>query len=282
MGERTEAAKIHRQHPQRWVRRGRGSLYRRLQTLRFLVTRDRRSVLKFLGTRYAGVATIAERGRLVRQFLRITNQVRSYHSQAQMLVLADAILRRAGTPNLTIVECGCGKGSSTAKLSLMARLAGGRLLAFDSFQGLPDNAERHEDLLGRRMEFRRGAFRGRLREVQRTVQEFGAPDVVQYHKGWFHETLPRLQGVVDVAFLDVDLLESTRTCLLNLVPRMRPGGVIFTQDGHLRAIAGLLADAAFWRGSVGVEPPSIPGLGSEKFLAIPMGASQPKRMQVTA
>lgn len=266
-----DARKPTRRPPRRWIRRGRGSLYRRLQTLRFLITRDRRAVLTFLGTPYPGVATFTQRVWLVCRFLHITNQVRSYHSQAQMLALADAILRRAGTANLTIVECGCGKGSSTAKLSLMARLAGGRLLAFDSFQGLPANDERHQDLLGRRMEFRRGAFRGRLREVQRTVESFGAPEVVQYFKGWFHETLPPLQGDVDVAFLDVDLLESTRTCLGNLVPRMRPGGIIFTQDGHLRAIAALLADSEFWRETMGVEPPSIAGLGEKKFLAIPMG-----------
>lgn len=250
------------------VGRGRGTLYRRLQSLRFLAGRDRRAVLAFLRAGYPIPLPLAARLRLVARFLRITNQVRAYHSQAQMLAIADEILRRAGRPDLTVVECGCAKGSSTAKLSLIARLAGGRLIAFDSFRGLPPNDERHEDLLGRPMVFRAGAFRGRLREVQRTVEAFGAPALVEYRKGWFHETLPQLAETVDVAFLDVDLLESTRTCLVHLVPRMRPGGVIFTQDGHLRAIAALLADPAFWRDQIGAAPIAIPGLGREKFLAI--------------
>ena len=248
--------------------RGRGTLYRRAQSVRFLLTRDRRAVLAFLRARYPLRLSLRDRLRLVARFVHITNQVRAYHSQAQMLSVADAVLRRAGTPGLTVVECGCGKGASTAKLSLVVRLAGGRLIACDSFRGMPPNDERHEDLLGRPMTFRAGAFRGRLREVQRTVAAFGAPEVVEYRKGWFDETLPALPAEIDVALLDVDLLASTRTCLVQLVPRLRPGGVIFTQDGHIRAIAALLADACFWRTEVGVAPPAIAGVGKKKFLAI--------------
>lgn len=250
------------------LRRGRGTPYRRWQSLRFLLQRDRRAVLAFLRAGYPVHVSLLARVRLVARFIHITNQVRAYHSQAQMLAVSDAILRRAGQSGLTVVECGCAKGASSAKLSLVARRAGGRLLVFDSFRGMPPNQERHEDLLGRPMVFRAGAFRGRLREVQRTVEAYGAPEVVEYRKGWFNETLPLLTETVDVAFLDVDLLESTRTCLVHLVPRLRRGGVIFTQDGHLRAIAELLGDASFWRNEVGIEPPAIPGLGRKKFLAI--------------
>jgi len=250
------------------IRRGGGTLYRRLQSLRFLVGRDRAAVLGFLRASAASPLPLAARIRLVSRFIRITNHVRAYHSQAEMVAVAEAILRRAGRSQLTIVECGSGKGASTAKLSLVAKLAGGRLVVFDSFRGMPANEERHEDLGGRPMVFRRGAFYGRLREVQRTVARFGAPDVVEYRKGWLADTLPQFDQAVDVAVLDVDLLASTRTCLTHLVPRLRAGGVIFTQDGHLRAVAALLADASFWRDEVGVAPPAIPGVGHRKFLTI--------------
>jgi len=253
----------------RLVRRGRGTLYRRLQSLRFLVDRDRAAVLRFLRGSDAIHLSLAQRLRLVARFVRITNQLRAYHTQTEMLAVAEAILARAGRPGLTVVECGAGKGASTAKLSLATRLAGGRLIVFDSFRGLPENDERHEHLDGRRVAFRPGAFHGRLREVQRAVAAFGAPEVVEYRKGWFAETLPGFTEPVDVVLLDVDLLSSTRTCLVHLAPRLRPGGVIFTQDGHLRAIAALLADPAFWRDEVGVAPPHIPLVGREKFLAIP-------------
>lgn len=262
------APRRQRRRQRRWLRRGRGTLYRRLQSLRFLLGRDRAAVLAFLRTPAAGAVTFGARLRLVVRFVAITNQVRAYHSQAEMLTIAAAILSRAGQAGLTVVECGSGKGASTAKLSLAARLAGARLVVFDSFRGLPPNAERHQDLTGRPMVFRRGAFHGRLREVQRTVARFGAPEVVEYRKGWLADTLPGFDAAVDVAVLDVDLLASTRTCLVHLMPRLRPGGVLFTQDGHLRAVAALLADPVFWRVEVGRPPPPIAGLGREKFLTI--------------
>lgn len=252
----------------RLFRRGRGTLYRKGQSLRFLLGRDRAAIVAFLGANYPVDLTLRERIALVARFVHITNEVRAYHSQQQMLAIADRILRLAGRPGLTVVECGCAKGASTAKLSLVVRRAGGRLVVFDSFRGIPPNDERHEDLLGRPMVFRAGAFRGRLREVQRTVAHFGAPEVVDYRKGWFADTLPEFREPADVVFLDVDLLASTRTCLSELMPRLRPGGSLFTQDGHLRAIRELLGDARFWREEVGIEPPAIPGLGVAKLLEI--------------
>jgi O-methyltransferase len=254
------------------MRRGRGTLYRKLRSLGYLAGRDRAAIGRFLRAPYPVPLSLRERARLVARFVHTTNHVRAYHSQAQMLSVADRILRLAGRPELTVVECGCGKGASTAKLSLAAQLAGGRLVAYDSFRGMPANDEVHHDLLGRRMVFRAGAFRGRLREVQRTVEAFGAPEVVTYRKGWFAETLAADDGPVDVVLLDVDLVASTATCLARLWPRLRPGGAVFSQDGHLRAVVALLGDAAFWRERVGGEPPAISGLGTDKFLEIPAPA----------
>lgn len=247
--------------PSRGYRRGTGSLYRRLKSVQFLLTRDRAAVLAFLRARYPVSLSLSARLRLVAQFVHTTNHVRTYHTQAEMLTVADRILRLAGRPDLTVVECGSGKGGSTAKLSLVTRLAGGRLLVFDSFRGLPANDEVHVNAWGRRVEFRAGAFRGRLPSVQRTVARFGAPEVCEYYKGWFEETLPRLDRAVDVVLLDVDLLASTRTCVRELFPLVRPGGALFSQDGHLRAIVELLGDEGFWRGEVGGEVPEVVGLG---------------------
>src|SRR5262249_48466099 len=83
----------------------------------------------------------------------------------------------------------------------------------------------------------------------------------------------RFDRPVDVALLDVDLVSSVRTCLAHLVPRLRPGGVLFTQDGHLRGVVALLADDHFWRDEVGVAPPAIEGLGSRKLLTIVPGTT---------
>lgn len=251
------------------ARRGPGTLYRRLASVRFLLSRDRAAVLRFLAARYPAGVSRRERLGLLRSFLHITNQVRGYHSQAELLAVAHEILLRAGQPGLTVVECGAAKGSSTAKLSLVTARAAGRLLVYDSFKGIPENTEVHQNLDGRRVVFRKGAFTGRLAQVQRTVAELGAPEVCTFVKGWFAETLPGLEGPVDVALLDVDLLSSTRECLRAIYPRLRPGGVVFTQDGHLQAIVALLGDPKFWRDEVGCPPPRIEGLGRDKLLKIP-------------
>jgi O-methyltransferase len=247
------------------LRRGPGSLYRRLQSLRFLATRDRTEVLRWLAARGLPAAPLPARVDLLRRFLRVTHAVRGYHTQAEMLVIARDILARDAP---VVVEAGCGKGSSTAKLSLAVRRAGGVLHACDSFRGIPDNDERHVHLDGRPVAFRAGAFRGSLPSVRRTVAAYGAPEVCQFHKGWFADTLPRVPGPIDVAVLDVDLAASTRTCVRALFPRLRPGGVLYSLDGQLRATHALLADERFWRDEVGVPPPYIDGLGRAKLLAV--------------
>jgi hypothetical protein len=255
------------------VRRGTGSLYRRLQSVRFAAGRDRAAILAFLRADYPVDMPLADRLRLVARFLRITNHVRTYHTQAEMLTVADRVLRLAGRPGLTVLEAGAGKGGGTAKLSLVARIAGARLVVCDSFRGMPPNDERHETIWGRRTEFREGAFRGTARLVERTVARFGAPEVCELVKGWFADTLPALERPLDVVLLDVDLAASTRECVRWLYPRIRPGGALLSQDGHLRATIELLADERFWRDEVGTSPPAIQGLGTAKLLEIRRDAS---------
>jgi predicted O-methyltransferase YrrM len=251
------------------LRRGPGTLYRRLKSLEYLATRDRAAVVEFLlRGRGCAAAGPARRADLVRRFVRITNHTRGYHTLGEMLRVGDEIL---GRPRPRVLEAGCAHGSSTAKLSLLTRAAGGRLAVFDSFRGLPANGERHTHLDGRAIEFRPGAFRATLPSVQRTVARFGAPEVCEFHKGWFADTLPHLERgpFLDVVLLDVDLVESTRVCLRELVPRLAPGGVLFTLDGQLRATHELLADERFWRDEVGlVRSPFMQGLGHAKLVTI--------------
>ena len=52
-------------------------------------------------------------------------------------------------------------------------------------------------------------------------------------KGFFDETMPHFSQPVIAAYLDVDLASSTGTCLRYLWPLLVPGGVLFSQDGHL-------------------------------------------------
>jgi O-methyltransferase len=247
------------------VRRGPGSLYRRWMSIQFLATRDRRDVIGFLRDRAVRLGPLGKLD-LLRRFTAVTNQVRGYHTLGEMLAVSRAILARERP---VVLEAGCGHGSSTAKLSLAVRAAGGRLIVCDSFRGLPANREEHRHVDGRSIQFRAGAFRATLPQVQRAVARLGAPEVVSFHKGWFADTLPGLATPpLDVVVLDVDLVESTRVCLRELVPRLAPGGILFTLDGQLRATHELLASDAFWSDEVGVPPPRIEGLGEAKLLVI--------------
>jgi O-methyltransferase len=245
----------------RIARRGPGSLYRKWKSIELLATRDRRATLSFL--RDEKRIDFTTRLDLLRRFIVTTNAVRGYHTLAEMLTLARAILAR---PNPSVLEAGCGYGASTAKLSLATELAGGALIVCDSFRGIPENDERHQSMDGRRLEFRAGAFRGTLTSVRRVVDAWGAIDVCRFEKGPFDRTLPRLDEPLDVVVLDVDLSSSTRTCIRNLWPRLKAGGVLFSLDGQLRATHELLSDESFWRDEVGCAPPPIEGLGRDKLL----------------
>ena len=250
------------------LRRGPGTLYRRLKSLHFLATRDLRDVMAFMAADLS-ILSMPRRDRLalIARYVRITNAVRGYHTLGEMLALSRCILARADRRPV-VVEAGCGYGASSAKLSWAVRAAGGHLHIFDSFRGIPPNSERHVQLDGRPVEFRAGAFRATLRSVERTLARHGAPEVCTLHKGWLADTLPDFAGPIDVAILDVDLLASTRTCIVELFPRLRPHGVLVSLDGQLRATHDMLGNALFWSREVGVPPPVIAGLGQCKLLFI--------------
>ena len=232
------------------------------------MTRDRAAVGRFSRQPYPFAFGLKDRIALIRAYLRITHRLRGYHTLAEMLEVTDAIFRLAGTRELTVVEAGAGSGSSTAKLSLAARAAGARLVVFDSFRGIPDNDEQHQLLDGTSLRFRKGAFRGRLAAVKRHVETLGAIEVCEFRKGLFEDTVPSFVGPAHIILLDVDLVASTRVCTKHLFGQLVPGGTLFSQDGHLRATVELFQDEAFWRSEVGVEPPEICGLGTDKLVRV--------------
>lgn len=213
--------------------------------------------------------SLAERQALVRQFYAISFAVDAPHSQQQMLEMAETIVSLPpGVPGV-VVEAGCYKGGSTAKLSLAAHRAGRELVVFDSFEGIPDNTEYHADkLLGSRIEFNSGDYRGTLDEVRSNVTRFGQLAPCRFVPGWFEHTLPAFHEPVAVAYIDVDLATSTRTALKFLYPLLSPGGVLFSHDGHLSLVVEVFADEDFWRTEVGCEPPKVDGLGERQLIRI--------------
>ena len=252
----------------RWIRRGTGTWYRKGQSIKFLLSRDLKAVFSFLTSSYPFSFPISHRVRFLRDLLHVTNQVRGYHTLTEILTVCDRIFKIGDQENVVIIEAGAGSGSSTAKLSLATRIIGGQLYVFDSFRGIPENDEQHYLLDGRPLKFVRGAFKGRLAAVKKRVAAYGAPEVCHYTKGLLADTLPSCELIPNLCLLDVDLISSTQTCLEHFGPKMKPGGVIFSQDGHLRATIDLLEDEAFWSGILKQGKPNITGLESHKLIEI--------------
>jgi len=213
--------------------------------------------------------TLEERKALVQQVRAADSAIVCAHTTAEIEALVAAILDIPGSLDGCIVEAGCFKGGSTAKLSLAAKLAKRQMYVFDSFAGLPQNAEEHDrTIFGDRIDFHAGRYKGRLEEVKANVGRYGALDVCHFVPGWFEDTMPGFHERIAVAFVDVDLASSTATCLRYLYPLLVPGGSIFSHDGHLPLCMDVIRDDRFWNDVVGAPRPPIPGLGRRKLLRI--------------
>src|SRR4051794_9518940 len=106
-----------------------------LGTYRLFRTGDYRHLLRFLFDRKVPLS-FADRWTLVHRMMRVSRHVVCEHYQAEMLAVARAVFATDPQVPGVVVEAGCYKGGSTAKLSVAAKLAGRKLVVFDSFQGI--------------------------------------------------------------------------------------------------------------------------------------------------
>ena len=120
-----------------------------------------------------------------------------------------------------LLEFGCFKGFSTSCLSFACRLLGMRMQVFDSFEGLPPSDS---------IFYEAGDFAGSLAEVKRNVGNFGSPEAVTYHKGFFADVLPHVElGPVACMWMDVDLAVSARDAL-QVLNRLDPRSCLFSHE----------------------------------------------------
>ena len=206
---------------------------------------------------------------LIKRFNRIQREIDCPHNPSHLLRVAAEFL--GVSTNGVFIEAGCYKGGSTAKLSLIAEEANRELVVFDSFRGLPDNDEPHSTTIhGESIEgwFQQGEFAGTLDEVVNNVTEHGRIGACRFVEGWFEDTMSQFVEPVAAAFLDVDLAESTRTCIKYFYPLIEPGGVMISQDGEFPLVLEVFEDRGFWEREVGITPPVVEGLGTDKLLVV--------------
>jgi O-methyltransferase len=215
-----------------------------------------------------GTLDYGRRGALVGRLLDVHANIPCAHTHEEMGRIVREVFAIPDDRPGCIVEAGCFKGGSTAKLSIAAAEVGRRLVVFDSFEGIPENDEPHDTtIFGDEARFAAGAYAGRLSEVMDNVSRWGELDVCEMKAGWFEDTMPSFTDPVAVGFMDVDLASSTRTCLRHLYPRLVPGGVLFSHDGHLPLCIEVFRDEHLWK-QIGGPPPVITGLGTEKLVSI--------------
>lgn len=208
------------------------------------------------------------RGGILERFKRIDSEVPIKTSPSDGLFMAEALLTLecAGA----VVECGCFSGGSTAKLSILARISGRELLAFDSFEGLPaaDAYETEKIKTRQRLSFvatrpwRAGQYAAELPLVRDNVERYGELSVCRFVKGWFKDTLAdSLPEPIAFAFADVDLPSSARECLLHIWPRLANGGIFFSHDVGSIKVLQALAGEQLWKDVFHEHPPIFFGAG---------------------
>jgi hypothetical protein len=120
-----------------------------------------------------------------------------------------------------LLEFGCFKGFSTSCLSFACKILGMKMHVFDSFAGLPPSKSKY---------YSAGDFAGSFDEVFRNVNNFGSPEAIVFHKGFFSETVGTAElGDIACIWMDVDL-ESSAQDMLVLLPRLDPKGCVFTHE----------------------------------------------------
>lgn len=195
-----------------------------------------------------GVIPPSRAARLAWRFGRVERFVPCPHSVVELARIARAIAQRRNAEG-DVVECGCFKGGSTARLSLVCRELGRKLVVFDSFEGLPEPEAWdicHE--IARPRRFVRGEYHGTLEEVRANVSRYGDIEVCEFVPGWFASTMAdSTPEQVVVAFVDADLVASTREALDRLWPRLVAGGIIFVHDTTDPKLASFLEG---WRTDV--------------------------------
>lgn len=205
------------------------------------------------------------RAEVVARFEEIDRSVRVASTPTDALILAEAILSMQADGD--IVECGCFAGASSAKLSIVAKLIGRKLIVCDSFEGLPAGGERavHARKSADELphDWRSGDYSLGLEGVRNNISRFGEISVCSFVKGWFEQTLKpeNLPTQIAAAFTDVDLNSSARECLLRLWPLLSHQAIYFSHDVAFITVLQHLLDENVWKNELKSFPPIFFGAG---------------------
>ena len=97
-------------------------------------------IFSFLFSKELKIIPVWQRIFLLERFYLIHIFVDCLHKQGEIFEIVKELFKRRDLNGL-VVQAGVYKGGCTAKLSLVCKILGKKLVAFDSFEGLPENGE---------------------------------------------------------------------------------------------------------------------------------------------
>jgi O-methyltransferase len=201
--------------------------------------------------------------RILAAIFRVRRSVVGATHAGEQLALVSAVLKLK-SPG-AVVECGTYQGASAIGLSLACALTDRKLFICDSFEGLPEPVAGDQDHAIVRdaqiATYQKGSWLGSLEVVRGNIQKYGDLSVCSFVQGYFDRTLPNFNEPVALAFCDVDLVESLKTCLRYLWPLMTDNGLFFAHEAHHHEIASLFYERRWWD-EIGFQAPGLVGAGS--------------------
>jgi hypothetical protein len=198
-----------------------------------------------------------DRMKLLKRFLWIDWNIAHSHLPSEIAIMCVVLTSRKAKLDEVVVEAGSWKGGSAAKLSIVCKILGYRLLIYDSFAGVEtpplDQQEREEKWFF-------GEYVASEAIVRNNLQRYGEPEVCSIVKGWFKDTLAKapIPYPVRMAYIDCDLRKGTEEALTGLVPSLVEDGYIFSEDYHIEPVRKLLCELGslerFGKGPMVVTP----------------------------
>ncbi|HTR89532.1 MAG TPA: TylF/MycF/NovP-related O-methyltransferase, partial [Solirubrobacteraceae bacterium] len=204
--------------------------------------------------------------KLCLRFKRNIGRVETLSSIREHIELARAILSVPPDVPGDVVECGCYVGGSSVNISLVCQLVGRRLVICDSFEGLPEPSEYDREHLnlhsGSSDEYYKGRFAASLGTVRANIARCGSIEACDFVPGFFEDTRPQLKRPVVMAFLDMDLIDSLKPCLIGIWPNLADGCRVYVHEANSLSLVSLFFDAAWWRERLDEDPPGFVGTGT--------------------
>ena len=196
--------------------------------------------------------------------MKVIENVDSATSLETHITLAKHLLSLPKSKNNLVVECGCFKGASSCSISLVCKIIGKKLIIYDSFEGLPPVSKNNKTFyphLKVTEKYKKGMCKGNLDIVKKNLVNYGDLSQCIFRKGFFDKTLPLHKETIGFIFLDVDLPNSTRSCIKYLWKFLNDDGYIFTDDSCDMDNVKIWFDTKWWKKTLGINSPGYIGSG---------------------